>query len=123
MTSMNIRPHPLFIDAFAKVQWAWAKTVELEVVLQSYNQSGMRWFVEEVNNQPTFFHVLTDPLNFPIALQVGDIVRNLRGSLDHVVSTVYRAHGLRDDTSHVRWHTATDRTNLESSVNVTLVKQ
>lgn len=116
------RIHPAFRDAHSKVFWAKDKIDQLEFVARGYAQNGVRTFIEHADGEPYLLHVLTDQLQFPVHLQVGDIVRNLRGSLDHAVAALYRAHNKRDDSSMVKWYTGTDRQSLESALNGALVK-
>lgn len=118
----DISVHPCFEGALLHAHRAGQKIKGMQSTAAAYANSGIRCFTTQVQETSTRVYVLADPFPFDADFVVGEVIRALRGSLDYAVSALYRLHGLRDDSAHVRWHTGKDRIDLENSIKGTLVK-
>lgn len=112
----DLAVHPIFHDAVLKKHWARYKIEQMRDLIHRYNEDSINTSIVDLEDEGRFFEFQGEKVSFPFNLHVGDIVRNLRGSLDHAVSAIYRAHNLKDDSFDVHWHTGDNRKTLENSV-------
>ena len=107
---------PIFHDAFLKADWAEHCTKSLSNSFDWYTKNGMRMTVKarSVGSRNREVIMETAPL-IPLGLEVGDIIRNLRGALDAAVSAVYRAHGKKENDAY--WPIAGFKHDLEANID------
>lgn len=112
---------PMFVGAWLKAKWATHHIQKLHQIILDYPNFGVRRTVMDVQGGDDFRHVIYETTPMPnLPLLVGDIVGNLRSSLDHQVSAAYRERIGRDNDAY--WPFGDNRTNLKSRIDGTLVK-
>lgn len=112
---------PMLSDAFMKADWAEYCLRSLENSVDWYTKNCMRVTIKEAAIGSSSYEVLmeTAPLT-PLGLEVGDIIRNLRGALDAAVSAVYRTHGKSENNAY--WPFGDLKVNFEATVIGSIVK-
>ena len=110
---------PIFNSAFSKAQWASHHIRSLTGGLALYVKDNIRVAIEQPDGPEgeQIVKIVSDEFWVPIPLLVGDIVRNLRDSLDHFVSAVFLER--IGNNERIVFPVATDSQNLGGVIRST----
>lgn len=96
-SNIDMTTLPIFDDARTNVIWAKLRIDNLDPFFREYARTMVSVAIKMVNaDRPDYAqHIVAEaqPLPFPLGLTVGEIVRNLRASLDYAVCAMAVAQG------------------------------